>query len=92
LSLKIHPLWHYSRNVVESKISNESQDWDGIVEEHFRQKRDLLNPFRMFGNPLVILYRFYQVYSDTRSFLDYKTIEPFLVEEYYIKSMSQDFV
>ena len=71
----------------EDKISNDSQDWDGIVEEHFRKRSDLLNPFRMFGNPLVILYRFYQVYSDTRSFLDYKTIEPYLVEEYHIKSL-----
>ena len=27
-----------------------------------------------------------RVYSDTRSFIDYKTIETYLVSEYYIKS------
>ena len=37
LSLRLHPLWHYNRNEVKQKLSNESEDYDGIVEEHFRK-------------------------------------------------------
>jgi len=85
LSLKIHPLWHYNRNVVEEKLSSNSVQWDGIVEEHMQTRSELLNPFKFFGNPIVIIPRMIHVYTDTRSFLDYKTIEPYLVAEYHIK-------
>lgn len=85
LSLKIHPLWNYSRNVVTKKETG-AESWDGIVEEQFRQTSDLLNPFRFFGNPLVIAQRMWMVYSDTRSFLDYGSIEPYLATEYVLKS------
>ena len=85
LSLKTHPLWHYNRNVVEEKLNSNSVQWDGIVEEHMRTRAELLNPFKFFGNPLVIIPRMIQVYTDTKSFLDYKTIEPYIVAEYHIK-------
>ncbi len=86
LSLKIHPLWHYNRNVVEEKLSKHSAKWDGIVEEHMRSRSELLNPFKFFGNPLVIIPRMIQVYIDTKSFLDYNTIEPYLAIEYHLKA------
>lgn len=86
LSLRIHPLWHYNRNVVCKTLSANEPAWGGIVEEHFRTREDLLNPFRFFGNPLVIIPRMLEVYTDTKSFLDYKTIETWLVREYHIKS------
>ena len=86
LSLKIHPLWHYNRNVVTQKLTEDSENWDGIVDEHMRTRSELLNPFKFFGNPLVILPRMIQVYTDTKSYLDYKTIEPYLTTEIYIKS------
>ncbi len=86
LSLKIHPLWHYNRNVVTKKLTSDSMDWDGIVDEHMHTRSELLNPFKFFGNPLVIIPRMIQVYTDTKSFLDYKTIEPYLTTEIYIKS------
>lgn len=85
LSLRIHPLWHYNRNVVTKPLAPDSEPWEGIVEEHMKTRSDLLNPFRFFGNPLVIVPRMIEVYRDTRSFLDYKTIEPYFVQEYYIK-------
>lgn len=88
LSLKIHPLWHYNRNVVEEKLSKESVYWDGIVEEHMRTRSALLNPFKFFGPPHLILQRMIHVYTDTKSFLDYKTIETYLVQEYWLKSKS----
>jgi len=86
LSLKIHPLWHYNRNVVLEKLTTNSDSWDGIVDEHMRTRAELLNPFKFFGNPLVIIPRMINVYIDTKSFLDYKTIEPYLTSEIYIKS------
>jgi len=85
LSLKIHPLWHYNRNVVDTKLSENSATWDGIVEEHMRTKSELLNPFKFFGNPLTILPNMIRVFLDTYSFLDYGSIEPYLVAEYHLK-------
>ena len=86
LSLKIHPLWNYNRNVVIQNLSQSSFSWDGIVEEQFRKEADLLNPIKFFGNPLVMFYRMWQVYSDTKSFLDYDSIEPYYASELYTKS------
>jgi len=86
LSLKIHPLWNYNRNVVRQKLKSTSFPWDGIVEEQFKNSNDLLNPIKFFGNPLVMPYRMWQVYSDTKSFLDYKSIEPYYANEMFIKS------
>lgn len=86
LSLRIHPLWHYNRNVVSETLESIEPGWGGIVEEHFYLRKQLLNPFRFFGNPLVILPRMIEVYRDTKSFLDYKTIETWLVREYHIVS------
>ena len=86
LSLKIHPLWNYNRNVVKEKLSDNSGEWDGIVEEHFRKTSDLLNPIKFFGNPFVMVYNMLCVYFDTKSFLDYKTIEPYFATEIWIKS------
>ena len=86
LSLKIHPLWHYSRNVIHKKLSNDSEDWDGIVDEHFKSRSDLINPFKFFGNPLFIVPRMLKVYIDVKSFLDYGSIETFLTREICLKS------
>ena len=88
LSLKLHPLWNYNRNVVKEDFSGNISHWDGIVEEQFRTSADLLNPIKFFGNPLVMLYHMWQVYWDTKSFLDYKTIEPYFATEIHIKSKS----
>lgn len=88
LSLKIHPLWNYNRNVVKA-ISKEYPDpWDGIVEEQFKTTSDLLNPIKFFGHPLIMPYRMWQVYFDTRNFLDYRSIEPYFAMELWIKSKS----
>jgi hypothetical protein len=86
LSLKIHPLWNYSRNVVDEMICGNSTPYEGIVEEQMRTEKELLNPFRFFGSPLVIIPRMISVYRDTKSFLDYKTIETYLAREWVIRS------
>ena len=86
LSLKIHPLWNYSRNVVEELLTENTALFEGIVEEQVRTDADLLNPFRFFGNPLVIIPRMISVYTDTRSFLDYGNIETYFAREVVVKS------
>ncbi len=86
LSLKIHPLWNYNRNVVRGKLTDHEHWFDGIVEEHFRERRDLLNIFRFFGKPHQVIPRMIHVYTDTNSFLDYKRIEPYFVTEFILVS------
>jgi hypothetical protein len=86
LSLKLHPLWNYNRNVVDKPGHKNTESWDGIVEEHCKTKEDLLNPFQFFGRPLRIVPNMIAVYRDTKSFLDYGSIEPYLAMEYHIKS------
>lgn len=86
LSLRIHPLWNYVRNVVEKSLTIHSAKFEGIVEENFKTSSDLLNPFRFFGNPLVILYRMLQVYTDTKAFIDYPSMETYLTTEYHVVS------
>ena len=86
LSLKLHPLWNYNRNVVKKSIKDSPESWDGIVEEHCRTRSDLLNPFKFFGDPVHIIPNMISVYLDTKSFLDYGSIEPYLAMEYHLKS------
>jgi hypothetical protein len=86
LSLRIHPLWNYSRNVVTDLITEKSKRFEGIVEEQMRTDADLFNPFRFFGNPLVIIPRMIEVYRDTKSFLDYQGIETYLAREVVVRS------
>jgi hypothetical protein len=84
LSLKLHPLWNYNRNVVKEKISDHADWYDGIVEEQTRTRSELLNPFKFFGKPHKIIQNMMAVYTDTNAFLDYKRIETYLVAEYQL--------
>jgi len=86
LSLKLHPLWNYNRNVVSGSLGSDSVHYDGIVEEQFRKASDLLNPFVFFGPPLNVPKHMYQVLMDTRSFIDMKRIETYLSTEIHLKS------
>jgi hypothetical protein len=86
LSLRIHPLWNYSRNVVDELLTFTSEKWEGIVEEQMRTGPELLNPFKFFGNPLVIIQRMIAVYTDTKAFLDYGGIQTYFAREIVIRS------
>lgn len=86
LSLKIHPLWHYSRNVVNTRWEEEDPWYDGIVEEHCRTKRELLNPTIFFQNAWMMLPNMIRVYFDVKSFLDYNAVEPYYTSEFILKS------
>ena len=84
LSLRLHPLWNYIRNVVKRPITEDSVWYDGIVEEQVRTRDELLNPFIFFGPFFKVPYHMLLVYRDTKSFIDYKRIETFLVNEYIV--------
>jgi hypothetical protein len=86
ISLKLHPLWNYNRNVVQTKLTDHPNWFDGIVEEHFRSRKELLNIFCFFGKPHKVLKNMLLVYTDTKSFIDYKKMETYLVAEYHIVS------
>jgi len=86
LSLHLHPLWNYNRNVVLSNLDGDSRWYDGIVEEQFIRSSDLLNPLVFFGPPLKTPRHMYQVLQDTRSFIDMKRMETYLAMEVHFKS------
>jgi hypothetical protein len=86
LSLEIHPLWKYERNVVTGNILPESEKFDGIVEEHFEERKDLTKLGRFFGPFPTMIRHMAAVWKDMNGFIDRKTIEPYFVTEYCICS------
>jgi len=76
----------YDKNVVDERGIGNNESWDGIVEEHCKTKAELLNPTKFFGGVLKMIPNMISVYTDTKSFLDYGTIETYLNVEYHIKS------
>ncbi len=88
LAMRIHPLWNYTRNVVLSSVIPGSPDFQGIVEEHFRSKRDALNPIRMFGGFPNFLPNMIKIARHVNSFLNIPECENYLLNEYHIRSSS----
>jgi len=86
LSLKLHPLWNYNRNVVKESITENAPWYDGIVEEQFQEGSHLLNPLIFFGPPLKVPWHMWQVLADTKSFIDMKRIETYLATEVHFLS------
>lgn len=83
LSLEIHPLFGYVRNVV---TSSSGAPLDAIVEEHFRAREDLLHPHRMFGGPLRMLPNMVRVGRDIAGFIDRSSLETYLTAERWIRT------
>jgi hypothetical protein len=86
MALRIHPLWNYIRNVVESKLIEDSPSFDGIVEEHFRNLGDITNPVRFFGGAFNMFPNMLKVWRHSNKFLDISVIENYLLREYHIRS------
>ncbi len=86
MSLRFHPLWHYNRNVVIARLNDSSAPFDGIVEEQVKTKTELLNPLKFFGPPHLIVQRMISVYRDTKSFIDYPSMEVYLTQEFIINT------
>jgi len=86
MAIEIHPLWSYIRNVVTAPLDTDAPGFDGIVEEHYREMRDIMNPARMFGGAFNMIKNMVRVTVHCNSFLDYREIENYLLTEYHIKS------
>lgn len=85
LSLEIHPLWCYVRNVVREELVAGSPRWDGIVEEHFRHREDLLDPRRFFGGGLQLVPNMARVALDIAGFLDLLSLRTYLAQEHHLR-------
>jgi hypothetical protein len=82
MSLDIHPLRHYERNVVDEPLTPGAPPYEGIVTEHFDPPADLLNPVRLFGGPLRMVPNMLRVGLHIRRFLDLPRLDNHLVTEY----------
>lgn len=86
LSLEVHPLWYYQRNVVLKPITEDAVPSDGIVLEACRTRGDLLNPARFFGGALNMVPNMLRVAKDINGFLDMKRTENYYATEYHLRS------
>ncbi len=86
LTLKIHPIYHYNRNEVTEALGDPPVLYDGIVEEHCRSRKELMNPFKFFAKSGFAPVNMIKTYFDVKSFIDYGSIETYLVTEYHIVS------
>jgi len=85
LSLVVHPLWYYQRNVIREPVTEGAEPSDGIVLEACRTRNDLLNPTRFFGGALKMVPNMVRVANDIKGFLDMKKTETFYGPEYHLR-------
>lgn len=85
-ALRIHPFWNYIRNVIKEPVVDNSPQFEGIVEEHFRTRADCVNPVRMFGGPLKFIPHMIEVGLHAKHFLDLKQTENYLLKETWVRS------
>jgi EthD domain len=81
LSLEIHPLWRYVRNVVARPLTKGAPPYAGIVEEHLREVADLVEPARFYGGKDKLAANMKRVIDDVRSFLDLERVVNVVVRE-----------
>jgi len=86
LSLEVHPLWYYQRNVIRKPITDRAEPSDGIVLEACPTRADLLNPTRFFGGTLKMVPNMLRVAKDIQGFLDMKKTETYYATEYHLRS------
>jgi len=88
IALRVHPLWNYIRNVVESAVVEGSPPLDGIVEEHCRQRREVTDPRCYFGGTLGMIPNMIRVGMHANKFLQISATENYLLTEYHIRSQA----
>jgi hypothetical protein len=86
IALRVHPLWNYIRNVVDSVIDEGTPHLDGIVEEHCRERRDITCPMHYFGGLLMMVPNMIRVGLHANKFLEISAVENYLLTEYHIRS------
>jgi len=86
LSLEIHPMWCYVRNVVARRLTPDGPDWKGIVDEQFRSVEDLTDPTRFYGVSGDWKMNIQRVLEDCRTFLDLERIQTVVMSEYIMRT------
>lgn len=97
MTLRNQPNWGYTRNWVKEPLVAGSPPFDGIVEEHFREPADLLDPIWFFGGAwapyrsrarclLRVPGHMIAMLRSVSRFLDLRTLESYLAEELIAKS------
>lgn len=81
LSLEIHPLWRYVRNVVARPLTDGAPNYAGIVEEHVRELADLTDPARFYGGKDAMAANIQRILADARSFLDLERVMSVVASE-----------
>lgn len=82
LSLEVHPLWSYVRNVVDEVLTPGAPRWPGIVTESFRTLAHVTDPALFYGAPGDAK----RVLEHVSRFLDLPKIETYLMNEYIMGS------
>jgi hypothetical protein len=77
MTLEIHPVVGYVRNVVRAPLCEGSPSWEGIVTEDFAALDDLTT-LRLFGRGPRALYNVARIGRHVSSFLDLGSIETYL--------------
>jgi hypothetical protein len=86
MALRIHPLWNYVRNVVEERLTPTTPPFDGIVEEQYRDDRDLTDMRRFYGGTLRLLPNLLHVVLQTNTFLQLLTLENHFLRERWLRT------
>jgi hypothetical protein len=81
LSLEIHPMWRYVRNVVARPLTPGAPGYAGIVEEHFRELADITDPERFYGGKEKLAANLKRVIDDVRTFLDLERVTSVVASE-----------
>jgi len=81
LSLEIHPLWRYVRNVVARPLTPSARNLAGIVEEHVRELADITDPARFYGGADRMAVNIRRVLDDVRTFLDLERVTSVVMSE-----------
>lgn len=77
MTLEIHPVVGYVRNVVRAPLAPDVPPWDGIVTEDFAAIEDVTT-LRLFGRGPRALLNAIRVGRHVPTFLDLRTIETYL--------------
>ena len=86
LSLEIHPLWRYVRNVVARPLTPGAAPLAGIVEEQVREARELTDPNLFYGGKENLPRNMKRVLDDVRSFLDLERVVNVVMGETILSS------
>jgi hypothetical protein len=69
---------------LDPDLAEGSNPLRGIVEEQVRKEKELLNPIRFFGGPILFPLRMLQVLKDVNTFIDMKSMTTYMVREYIL--------